>query len=63
MILKGARVAGGSIFTYIEDTMKMQRRAAELICGIEERWLSALKTTHRTLTTSFIPATATSADA
>jgi NADPH:quinone reductase len=46
LILKGARVAGGSIFTYIEDPLEMQRRAAELICGIEEGWLSALKTTH-----------------
>jgi NADPH:quinone reductase len=46
LILKGARVAGASIFTYIQDPAEMQRRAAELICGIEEGWLSALKTTH-----------------
>jgi NADPH2:quinone reductase len=46
LILKGARVAGASIFTYIEDPSEMQRRAAELICGIEEGWLSALTTTH-----------------
>jgi NADPH:quinone reductase len=46
LILKGARVAGASIFTYIEDPAEMQRRAAELICGIEEGWLSALTTTH-----------------
>jgi len=46
LILKGARVAGASIFTYIEDPAEMQRRAAELICGIEEGWLSALTTKH-----------------
>jgi NADPH2:quinone reductase len=46
LILKGARVAGGSLFTYIEDPAELQRRAAELICGIEEGWLGALKTTH-----------------
>jgi NADPH:quinone reductase len=46
LILKGARVAGGSIFTYIEDPAEMQRRAAEFMCGIEEGWLSALQTTH-----------------
>jgi NADPH2:quinone reductase len=45
LILKGARVAGGSLFTYIQDPPEMQRRAAELICGIEEGWLSALPTT------------------
>ncbi|WP_277039510.1 quinone oxidoreductase family protein [Caballeronia mineralivorans] len=45
LILKGARVAGGSLFTYIQDPAEMQQRAAELICGIEEGWLSALPTT------------------
>jgi NADPH2:quinone reductase len=46
LILKGARVAGGSIFTYIEDPAEMQHRAAALINGISEGWLHALKTTH-----------------
>jgi NADPH2:quinone reductase len=46
LIVNGARVAGGSLFTYINDLAEMQRRAAELICGIEEGWLSALHTTH-----------------
>ena len=46
LILKGARVAGGSIFTYIEDPAEMQRRALDFIRGIEEGWITALMTTH-----------------
>ena len=49
LILKGARVAGGSIFTYIENPAEMQRRAAAVIAAIDEGWLSALKTTFFTL--------------
>ena len=41
LILKGARVAGASIFTYIEDPQMMQARAAEVIRGIQEGWFQA----------------------
>ncbi|MFZ6647356.1 quinone oxidoreductase family protein [Undibacterium sp. TJN25] len=45
LILKGARIAGGSLFTYIADPAEMQERAAEWIDGIQEGWLTASKTT------------------
>lgn len=46
LILKGARVGGGSLFTYIKDPAEMQARAAEFIQGIEAGWLRALPTRH-----------------
>lgn len=46
LILKGARVAGGSIFTYILDADEMQARAAAAIGGITDGWLRPLPTTH-----------------
>jgi NADPH2:quinone reductase len=49
LILKGARVAGGSLFTYIADPAEMQERAAEWIHGIQEGWLKASKTTRFSL--------------
>ena len=46
LILKGARVAGASIFVYIEDAKEMQSRAAEVVRGIEEGWLRIGPTTN-----------------
>ncbi len=45
LILKGARVAGATIFVYIEDPVEMQGRAAAVIKGIEEGWLRMPATT------------------
>ncbi len=45
LILKGARVAGASLFVYISDPAEMQGRAAEVIRGIQEGWLRAPRTT------------------
>jgi NADPH2:quinone reductase len=45
LLFKGARVAGASLFVYIEDPAEMQRRAAEVIRGIQEGWLHAPETT------------------
>lgn len=45
LILKGARVAGGSLFTYIQDPAEMQRRAKEVIDAYERGWLKALPVT------------------
>jgi len=45
LILKGARVAGASIFTYIEDPKEMQARATEVIRGLQEAWFRAPATT------------------
>ena len=39
LIEKGARVAGATIFVYIEDPAEMQGRAAAVIQGIAEGWL------------------------
>jgi NADPH2:quinone reductase len=39
LIEKGARVAGATIFVYIEDPTEMQGRATAVIQGIEEGWL------------------------
>jgi NADPH:quinone reductase len=45
LILKGVRVAGASLFVYINDLAEMQARAASVIRGIEEGWLRMRKTT------------------
>jgi NADPH2:quinone reductase len=45
LLFKGARVAGASLFVYIEDPAEMQRRAADVIRGIQEGWLRAPNTT------------------
>jgi NADPH:quinone reductase len=45
LILKGVRVAGASLFVYINDLAEMQARAASVIRGIEEGWLRVRKTT------------------
>jgi NADPH2:quinone reductase len=39
LILKGARVAGASLFVYIGDPKEMQARAHKVIDGIREGWL------------------------
>jgi NADPH:quinone reductase len=39
LILKGARVAGASLFEYIEDPQEMQGWAAAVIRAIHEGWL------------------------
>jgi len=39
LILNGTRVAGGSLFVYIQDPAEMQHRAAAAIRGIQEGWL------------------------
>jgi NADPH:quinone reductase len=46
LILKGVRVAGGSIFGYIEDPNEMQARAAAVVRGIQEGWLRIGATTN-----------------
>lgn len=46
LILKAARVAGGSILNYIADPIEMQARAADVIRGVAEGWLKHLPTTH-----------------
>ena len=46
LIFKGVRVAGGSIFGYIEHAKEMQSRAAEVIRGIQEGWLRISATTN-----------------
>jgi NADPH2:quinone reductase len=45
LILKGARVAGASLFVYIGDPKEMQARAAEVIAGVQEGWLRMTKST------------------
>ncbi len=45
LLLKGARVAGASLFVYIADPAEMQNRAREVICGIDEGWLHVAATT------------------
>ena len=40
LILKGARVAGGDLFGYIDDPEEMQMRAAAVIKAIQDGWLS-----------------------
>jgi NADPH2:quinone reductase len=45
LMLKGARVAGASLFVYIDDPEEMQRRATNVIHGIREGWLRVGKTT------------------
>jgi NADPH2:quinone reductase len=39
LILKGARVAGASLFVFIDDPAEMQRRANQVIQGIQDGWL------------------------
>jgi NADPH2:quinone reductase len=41
LILRGNRIAGGSIFIYIEDPKEMQLRTAEVVRGLREGWLRA----------------------
>jgi NADPH2:quinone reductase len=45
LILKGARVAGASLFVYIGDPKEMQGRAARVIAGVQEGWLRMSKAT------------------
>jgi NADPH2:quinone reductase len=45
LILRGLRVAGASLFEYIDDPAEMQGRAAAVVKAIEEGWLKAPKTT------------------
>jgi NADPH2:quinone reductase len=45
LIMKGARVAGASLFVYINDPEEMQRRATRVIRAIQDGWLRAGKTT------------------
>jgi len=45
LILKGARVAGASLFEYIEDSTEMQGRAAAVIQAVQEGWLRLPTTT------------------
>jgi NADPH:quinone reductase len=45
LILRGLRVAGASLFEYIDDPAEMQSRAAAVVRAIEEGWLKAPKTT------------------
>jgi NADPH2:quinone reductase len=33
------RVAGGSVFTYVADPLELQRRARDVVAGIENGWL------------------------
>jgi NADPH2:quinone reductase len=44
--LQKGRVAGGSIFGYIEDPNEMQARAAAVVRGIQEGWLRIGATTN-----------------
>jgi NADPH:quinone reductase len=46
LVLKGARVAGASLFVYIQNAEEMQRRAAEVIRAIQAGWLRLEKTTN-----------------
>jgi NADPH2:quinone reductase len=39
LVLKGARVAGATLFEYIRDPQEMQQRAAAVIDGIQQGWL------------------------
>ena len=50
LLLKGARVAGGSLFTYVSDPKEMQIRAAAAIQGIQEGWFRLGKATTYALT-------------
>lgn len=45
LILKGARVAGASLFEYIDDPTEMQGRAREVIRALSEGWLRVGPTT------------------
>jgi NADPH:quinone reductase len=45
LILKGTRVAGASLFEYIDDPAEMQARAADVIRGIQDGWLRVGKMT------------------
>jgi NADPH2:quinone reductase len=45
LILKGARVAGASLFVYIGDPTEMQARAAKVIAGVQEGWLRMTEAT------------------
>jgi NADPH2:quinone reductase len=45
LVLKGARVAGASLFVYISDPEEMQRRATKAIRAIQEGWLRVGKAT------------------
>ncbi len=39
LVEKAKRLAGGSIFGYIEDPVELQRRSAEVVAGLREGWL------------------------
>jgi NADPH2:quinone reductase len=45
LIERGARVAGATIFVYIEDPAEMRDRAAAVIQGIDDGWLQMGQTT------------------
>lgn len=45
LILKGARVAGASLFEYINDAAEMQARARVVIAALSEGWLRVGPTT------------------
>lgn len=39
LTLRGLRLAGGSVFTYVADPTELQKRASDVIAAVQEGWL------------------------